>query len=46
MPHLDTNDNETYDFVDNECADDGPYTNAGQAVVDLGFVALRVGAEA
>ena len=45
MPHLDTNDDETYDFVDNEGADDGPYTNTGQAVVDLGFVVREEGGE-
>ena len=45
MPHLDTNDDETYDFVDNEGADDGPYTNAGQAVADLGFVVREEGGE-
>jgi PGF-CTERM protein len=28
MPHLDTNGNETYDFVTSEGADDGPYTDA------------------
>jgi len=38
MPHRDTDDDESYDFVDSEGADDGPYTAAGQAVVDLGFV--------
>ncbi|WP_135365329.1 twin-arginine translocation signal domain-containing protein [Halosimplex halophilum] len=38
MPHLDTDDDESYDFVDTEGEDDGPYTAEGQAVVDLGFV--------
>jgi len=38
MPHRDTDDDELYDFVDSEGADDGPYTAEGQAVVDLGFV--------
>jgi PGF-CTERM protein len=34
MPHLDTNDNEGYDFVDSEGASDSPYTASGEAVVD------------
>jgi len=38
MPHLDTDDDESYDFVTSEGDDDGPYTAEGQAVVDLGFV--------
>ncbi|QLH80253.1 DUF7282 domain-containing protein [Halosimplex pelagicum] len=38
MPHLDTDDDDSYDFVTSEGADDGPYTAEGQAVVDLGFV--------
>ncbi len=38
MPHLETDDDETYDFVTSEGAEDGPYTEIGQAVVDLGFV--------
>ncbi|ELZ27436.1 hypothetical protein C475_05940 [Halosimplex carlsbadense 2-9-1] len=38
MPHLDTDDDDSYDFVDSEGEDDGPYTAEGQAVVDLGFV--------
>jgi hypothetical protein len=40
MPHLDTNGNEEYDFVESGGEDDGPYTENGQAVVDLGFVAV------
>ncbi|WP_256391561.1 DUF7282 domain-containing protein [Natronoarchaeum rubrum] len=34
MPHLDTNDNETYDFIETEGAEDGPYTEDGEAVID------------
>jgi surface glycoprotein (TIGR04207 family)/PGF-CTERM protein len=35
MPHQDTNDNETYDFVTSEGEDDSPYTNAeGEIVLD------------
>jgi surface glycoprotein (TIGR04207 family)/PGF-CTERM protein len=33
MPHKDTNYNEEYDFVDTEGAEDGPYTDGGEAVV-------------
>ncbi|WP_436925901.1 twin-arginine translocation signal domain-containing protein [Halosimplex amylolyticum] len=38
MPHMETDGDETYDFVTSEGAEDGPYTEIGQAVVDLGFV--------
>lgn len=41
MPHLNTNDNESYDFISSEGADDGPYTNAGAAVVGLGFAVIE-----
>ena len=34
MPHMDTNDNETYEFVTSEGEDDGPYTVDGEAVTD------------
>ncbi|SFL11514.1 Tat (twin-arginine translocation) pathway signal sequence [Halogranum rubrum] len=34
MPHLDTNDTDTYDFVSSGGEDDGPYTADGKAVVD------------
>ncbi|WP_139246594.1 DUF7282 domain-containing protein [Halogranum amylolyticum] len=34
MPHLDTNDNDTYDFVSSGGKDDGPYTANGEAVLD------------
>jgi len=40
MPHLDTNDTEEYDFVTSEGAEDGPYTKAGQAVIDAGLVTV------
>jgi hypothetical protein len=43
MPHLDTDDDDSYDFVTSEGADDGPYTAEGQAVVDLGFVTTEGG---
>ena len=33
MPHQDTNDNQQYDFVTSEGAEDGPYTGADGAVV-------------
>ncbi|WP_459194341.1 DUF7282 domain-containing protein [Halosimplex sp. J119] len=41
MPHEDTNGNEEYDFVTSEGADDGPYTEAGEPVVDIGLVNLE-----
>ncbi|MGA9401947.1 DUF7282 domain-containing protein [Haladaptatus sp.] len=34
MPHLDTNDNGTYDFITSEGEMDGPYTMGGKAVLD------------
>jgi len=34
MAHRDTNDNEEYDFVSSEGAEDGPYTANGGAVID------------
>ncbi|GAA0667741.1 hypothetical protein ACFQDG_06995 [Natronoarchaeum mannanilyticum] len=34
MPHLDTNDNESYDFLETDGEEDGPYTEDGEAVVD------------
>ncbi|MFC7155024.1 BGTF surface domain-containing protein [Halomarina halobia] len=34
MPHLDTDGDQTYDFVTSEGSDDGPYTADGAAVVD------------
>lgn len=41
MPHLDTNGNGTYDFVATEGEEDGPYTKAGQAVIDGGLVTVE-----
>ncbi|MFC4357742.1 twin-arginine translocation signal domain-containing protein [Halobium salinum] len=41
MPHLDTNDNDTYDFLTSEGQADGPYTMDGQAVVDKGMVTVE-----
>jgi hypothetical protein len=38
MPHRETGDDDTYDFVDSAGEEDGPYTAEVQAVVDLGFV--------
>lgn len=40
MPHLDTNENETYDFVSQAGAEDGPYTVDGAAVVDSAMVTV------
>ncbi|TSD15843.1 PGF-CTERM sorting domain-containing protein [Haloglomus irregulare] len=36
MPHLDTNDNEAYDFVSSEGSADGPYTTEGGDIVLAG----------
>ena len=33
MAHKDTNNNETYDFVTSEGAEDGPYTDGGEPVI-------------
>jgi len=41
MPHQDTNDNEAYDFVSSEGAEDGPYTANGSAVVDSAEVTVE-----
>jgi hypothetical protein len=40
MPHLDTNDNATYDFITSDGEKDGPYTEGGKAVVDSGCVTV------
>ncbi|MFC5133718.1 MULTISPECIES: DUF7282 domain-containing protein [Haloferacaceae] len=40
MPHLDTNGNETYDFVATNGTDDGAYVANGSAVVDAANVTL------
>jgi len=36
MPHRDTDDDQTYTFVESEGSADGPYTADGEAVVDTG----------
>jgi hypothetical protein len=42
MPHRDTDGDESYDFLDSEGGDDGPFVNAdGDAVVDTGFTTVR-----
>lgn len=41
MPHLDTNDNQTYDFVTSEGEEDGPYTDEDGAVTDDATVTLE-----
>jgi len=42
MPHLDTNDNEVYDFVTSEGAEDGPYTdNEGNIVLDSATITVE-----
>jgi hypothetical protein len=44
MPHRDTNDNETYDFVETGGEEDGPYTADGDVVLD--DASVTVGAPA
>ncbi|WP_254764758.1 DUF7282 domain-containing protein [Natrinema marinum] len=42
MPHQDTNDNETYDFVETEGEEDGPFLTAeGEPVIDDAFVTVE-----
>jgi len=41
MPHRDTNDNETYDFVESEGGADGPYTDDDGAVTDAADVTVE-----
>lgn len=41
MPHLDSNGNQEYDFVESGGKEDGPYTTDGQAVVDIGYAVLE-----
>ena len=41
MPHLDSNGNETYDFLTANGSEDGPYTVDGEAVVEAGNVTVR-----
>jgi len=41
MPHRDTNDSETYDFVESEGGEDGPYTADGGAVTDAAEVQIE-----
>jgi hypothetical protein len=42
MPHQDTNDNETYDFVATNGSEDGPYVNeTGAPVIDDAFVTVQ-----
>lgn len=45
MPHLDTNDNDTYDFVAFEDLVDGPYTYQGDVVVALAEITTGDDAE-
>ncbi|MCO8242499.1 MULTISPECIES: twin-arginine translocation signal domain-containing protein [unclassified Haladaptatus] len=43
MPHLDTNDNGTYDFITSEGEMDGPYTMGGKAVLDDAAITVSDG---
>ncbi|MDS0260651.1 hypothetical protein NDI56_14690 [Haloarcula sp. S1CR25-12] len=40
MPHEETTDNESYDFVESGGESDGPYVREGQAVVDVGYAVV------
>ncbi len=46
MPHMETTDDTTYDFVASDGEDDGPYVTDGDAVVDDGNVTLVTDDEA
>jgi plastocyanin len=45
MPHRDTDGDETYDFVDTDGSDDGPYTDAGSAITDSAEVSVDTGSD-
>jgi hypothetical protein len=41
MPHLDTNENEVYDFITSNATEDDPYVANGSAVVDSAFITVE-----
>lgn len=41
MPHLDTDGNQTYDFITSNGDADGPYTTDGQPVLDPAMISVR-----
>ena len=41
MPHRDTNDNETYDFVATDGEEDGPYLDNGTAITDSANITVE-----
>ncbi len=43
MPHMDSDDNDTYDFVTSQGEADGPYTMDGKAVIDDAKITLSDG---
>jgi hypothetical protein len=43
MPHFDSNDNGSYDFITSEGQDDGPYTMDGKPVVNPGEITVEDG---
>ena len=43
MPHLDTDGNQTYDFITSNGDADGPYTTDGQPVLDPAMITARGG---
>ena len=45
MPHLDTNGNQTYDFLTSNGDADGPYTMDGQPVLDSAMFTVQQGPE-
>jgi len=42
MPHMETTDNEDFEFVESDGEDDGPYVVDGAAVVDVGNLTITV----
>ena len=45
MPHRENNDNQEYNFVSSDGSADGPFTSAGEVVVDPAFVTIGNDAE-
>ena len=45
MPHMDTNDNQAYDFVTSDGSEDTPYTANGTAVTDEAEVTIEMPTE-
>jgi hypothetical protein len=45
MPHMDTDGDEEYGFVESDGEDDGPYVRSGQAVVDIAYAVTEAAEE-